>query len=175
MNTNLWPYINIARCLSGKKRKGLGNTFRHQVETLAILIEHGYCEPVLLKASVIHDLIEDGENVGFTDFDKIKTLDDDGPEVYKLVEEVSIRVTNNQKEAKSDFLERIMREGSRNARLIKLADRLSNINSLPTTNDNAFLKRYIEETRKHILPYAPSIDKHIALELEKNVSEYNFL
>jgi len=174
MDTDLWPYINIARCLSGKKRKGLGNTFRHQVETLAILIENGYHDPILLKASVIHDLIEDGEQVGFTDFDKIKTLDDDGPEVFKLVQELSIRVTDRQKEPKSVFLERIMQEGSRNARLIKLADRLSNINSLPTTNDLEFKKRYIEETRKHIIPYSYSIDKNIAFELEKNTLAYNF-
>jgi len=32
--------------------------FRHQMSTLAILLDYKFADPVLLKAAVIHDLFE---------------------------------------------------------------------------------------------------------------------
>ena len=55
----LAPYIQLATALVGKSRHAGGNMFRHQIDTLGILIDYGYIDSVLLKASVIHDLIED--------------------------------------------------------------------------------------------------------------------
>ena len=55
----LAPYIQLATALVGKSRHAGGNMFRHQIDTLGILIDYGYIDCVLLKASVIHDLIED--------------------------------------------------------------------------------------------------------------------
>ena len=172
MNTNLWPYIELSRYLVKKERKGFGTMFRHQVETFAILIEFGYDDPVLLKAALIHDLFEDGHKVGFTVFDTVITTDDDGKEVYNLVLELSIRIVNNVEEPKAAFLERIMQDGSQRARLLKLADRLSNITNLLATRDMAFKRRYIDETKKHIMPYADQIDKNIAKELKMNLMKF---
>jgi len=169
MNINLWPYIELSRFLRTKKRKGNGNMFRHQLETFAILLDYGYEDPVLLKAALIHDLFEDGQKVGFSDFENVITVDEDGKEVYDLVKELSIRVENNAEEPKDQFLERIMQVGSRRAKVLKLADRLSNIISLPSANDKHFIKRYIEETNLHILPYADEIDKKIAEELKTSL------
>jgi (p)ppGpp synthase/HD superfamily hydrolase len=166
MSINIWPYIELSRVLIKKERRGFGNMFRHQMETFAILVEFGYNDPVLLKAALIHDLFEDGQKVGFTDFDKVKTTDHDGVEVFELVYEISIRVDNDKEEPRSQFLERIMKEGSQKARILKLCDRLSNINSLMATLDHQFISRYLEETREHILPYAAGIDKNIAGELK---------
>jgi (p)ppGpp synthase/HD superfamily hydrolase len=53
--------------------------------------------------------------------------------------------------------------------VLKLADRLSNINSLPATKELQFIKRYIEETDLHIMPYAEGIDKNIAGELKRSL------
>jgi (p)ppGpp synthase/HD superfamily hydrolase len=169
MNINLWPYLDLSRLLIKKERRGFGNMFRHQMETFAILVEFGYSDPVLLKAALIHDLFEDGPKVGFTAFHTVITTDEDGQDVYDLVQELSIRIENDTKEPREQFLERIMQEGSTRARLLKLADRLSNINSLMAVRDIRFIYRYTEETKAHILPYADEIDKNIANELKKSV------
>jgi len=166
MDINLWPYIELSRFLIKKKRRGFGNMFRHQLDTFVILVEYGYNDPVLLKASLIHDLFEDGKKVGFTDFDSVRTADSDGDEVYELVKELSIQIENDIEEPKDEFLERIMQDGSHNAKILKLADRLSNIYSLFAISDSAFSKMYLEETKLHILPYAEEIDKNIADELK---------
>lgn len=167
---NFWPYIELARHLAKKQRRGFGNMFRHQVETFGILLEFGYDHPVLLKAALIHDLFEDGHKVGFTHFEEIITTDRDGQEVFDLVTELSIRVEKGVEEPKSVFLKRIMESGTKQARLLKLADRLSNINTLFATNDHVFIKRYISETREFIMPYAHKIDKRIASELDNNLN-----
>jgi (p)ppGpp synthase/HD superfamily hydrolase len=172
MNTDFWPYLELSRILSHKKRKGTGNMFRHQLETFAILLEYGYKDPILLKAAIIHDLIEDGQKVGFTNFESIITADEDGKEVYDLVKEVSIRVENNTEEPKEQFLERIMQNGSQKAKVLKLADRLSNIISLSSANDIDFVQKYIEETNLHIMPYADEINKDIAGELKNSLMVY---
>jgi GTP pyrophosphokinase len=168
---DIWPYIELARHLLKKQRRGIGNMFRHQVETFSILLEFGHESPVLLKASLIHDLFEDGHKIGFTDFERIRTTDKDGRAVYDLVKEMSIRVENGVEEPKPVFLKRIMESGSNQARLLKLADRLSNINGLFATNDNLFIKKYIDETRDYIMPHAYEIDERIAGELENNIKK----
>ncbi len=143
--------------------------FRHQVETFAILLEFGYNDPVMLKAALIHDLIEDGHKVGFVRFEKVITTDQDGQEVYDLVRELSIRIVDGIGEPKAVYLQRIMSSGTPKARLVKIADRLSNINTLFATNDRLFIKRYVDETREYVMPFAPGIDKRIADELEASL------
>jgi (p)ppGpp synthase/HD superfamily hydrolase len=169
MDVNIWPYVKLSRLLIKKERKGFGNMFRHQFETFVILLEYGYEDPVLLKAALIHDLFEDGYKVGFSAFETVISADKDGKDVYDLVTELSIRIENDVEEPKDQFLERIMKEGSQRAKILKLADRLSNINSLPATHDISFIKRYIEETDLHIMPYAEGIDKNIASELKRSL------
>jgi (p)ppGpp synthase/HD superfamily hydrolase len=172
MNINIWPYVGLSRPLVKKKRKGNGNMFRHQFETFAILLEYGYEDQVLLKAALIHDLFEDGQKVGFSRFESVITIDEDGQEVYDLVKELSLHIENDCEESKDKFLVRIMQEGTQRARVLKLADRLSNINSLPAVYDGQFVKRYIEETKLYILPYARRIDINIAAELEQSLMRY---
>ena len=48
----LAPYMQLATGLIGKERHAGGNMFRHQMDTLAILIDYGYIDSVLLKASM---------------------------------------------------------------------------------------------------------------------------
>ena len=108
MDIDVWPYLELSRLLVKKKRKGFGNMFRHQLETFGILLEYGYTDPVLLKASLIHDLFEDGDGVGFNKFEEVISIDHDGRKVYDLVQEMTIRVENNIHEPKTVYLERIM-------------------------------------------------------------------
>ena len=74
----LAPYMQLATGLIGKARHAGGNMFRHQMDTLAILIDYGYIDSVLLKASIVHDTVED-----IPDFDKnqIINADDEGQQV----------------------------------------------------------------------------------------------
>ena len=77
-NTVLAPWIQKATALIGKARRVGGNQFRHMMSTLAILIDYHYMDPVLLKASVIHDLIED---IPETNVDQLRCIDRDTNEV----------------------------------------------------------------------------------------------
>ena len=85
-NLTLAPYIQKATTLIGINRKVGGNQFRHAMATLAILIDYHYTNPILLKASVIHDLIEDVKDFNP---DEIVNIDEDGQKVLDLVMAVS--------------------------------------------------------------------------------------
>ena len=119
----LAPYMQLATGLIGKERHAGGNMFRHQMDTLAILIDYGYIDSVLLKASIVHDTVEDIEG-----FDKnlIIHADSDGPDVLEIV----LEVTRRQNEDKKQFLRRILDYGSQKAKILKCADRISNMISL---------------------------------------------
>ncbi len=152
------PYIQLATVLIGKQRKGGGNMFRHQLDTMAILIDYGYIDSVLLKASVIHDLVEDVETL---DPDDILQIDDESAAVYRLV----LEVTRRPVETKEDFLVRIFRFGSPEAKVLKSADRISNMISLGYVTDMEFVRRYTDETEKYIFPIAETADKDMLAEL----------
>jgi (p)ppGpp synthase/HD superfamily hydrolase len=164
-NITLAPYIVKAMALIGVKRRSGSNMFRHQISTMAILLDYKFTDPVLIKASVIHDLFEDAATMPGVSEDEIKRIDSDGPAVYELVMEVTIRVIDGIKEPKSEYLERIMKSGSDRAKLLKLADRISNIFALGFVHDASFVKRYLRETRDHILPYAETVNADMFREL----------
>jgi (p)ppGpp synthase/HD superfamily hydrolase len=158
----LAPYIQIATALIGKPRRCGGNMFRHQIDTLGILIDYGYVDHILLKAAVIHDLIEDDPSF---DLAQILALQD-GAEVLELVREVSKLPT----ETKAEFLERVRRRGSHSAKVLKLADRLSNMIGLGLVTDLSFIKRYIIESALYVYPIAEEIDANMARELRDLIS-----
>ncbi len=155
---HLAPYIQVATALIGKSRYGGGNMFRHQMDTLAILIDYGYVDPVLLKASLIHDVVED---IPEYDREALFSIDDDAGEVMALVLEVSRRPG----EGKADYLKRVASEGSERARILKVADRISNVVSLGFVTDALFVERYIKETEAYVLPIAHEVDERMAMEL----------
>ena len=166
----LAPYIVKAMALIGVQRRGGSNMFRHQLSTLAILLDYKLVDSVLLKAAVIHDLFEDAATLPGVSEEAIARLDSDGPAVVALVMEVTIRVVDGVKEKKSDFLLRIMQQGSPRAKLLKLADRISNLNALGFVHDGEFVRRYLDETRACILPYAAEINPDMFRELSDLVS-----
>jgi (p)ppGpp synthase/HD superfamily hydrolase len=159
------PYIVKAMALIGVRRRSGSNMFRHQIGTLAILLDYKTTDPVLLKASVIHDLFEDAATMPGVSESEITRIDSDGRAVYDLVMEVTIRFVHGVREPKAEYLLRIMREGSAKAKVLKLADRISNLTTLGYLNDHAFVKRYLAETRTCILPYAQSINTDMFREL----------
>jgi GTP pyrophosphokinase len=155
---HLAPYIMLATALIGRPREGGGNMFRHQLDTMAILVDYGYVNPTMLKASIIHDLVED-----IPEFSRnvIINTDFEGDKVYNLV----LEVTRRDGETKPEFLTRILQTGSYEAKLIKCADRISNMISLGFVNRSEFIKRYCDETVKYIFPIAEQVDANMRREL----------
>jgi len=167
----LAPYIVKAMALIGVKRRAGSNMFRHQMSTLAILLDYKNADPVLLKASVIHDLFEAADGLPGVTREAIECIDSDGPAVYALVQEMTIRVVDGVRELKSQYLTRVMESGTERARRLKLADRISNLISLGFVNDRAFVERYLHETRLYILPYAAAISGDMHRELSDLVED----
>jgi (p)ppGpp synthase/HD superfamily hydrolase len=161
----LAPYILKAMALIGAPRKAGSNMFRHQIGTMAILLDYKQMDPVLLKAAVIHDLFENAAGLPGVSRDEISGIDADGPAVYDLVMEVTIRSPGGIREPKAEYLLRVMRTASHRARTLKLADRISNITALGFVHDPAFVKRYLEETKQYILPHAAVVNADMFREL----------
>jgi len=154
----LAPYIQKATALIGHQRRVGGNQFRHVMATLTILLDYKYTDPVLLKASVIHDLPED---VPETNLAEIERLDEDGTSVVQLVLEVTRR-----EEPKRDYLARIRDTGSKQAKILKVADRISNLTDLHLDIfERQAVAKLLDETEEFILPMAIEVDANMAIEL----------
>jgi (p)ppGpp synthase/HD superfamily hydrolase len=160
--TYLAPYIQLAALLIGKTREGGGNMFRHQIDTMAILIDYGYIDSVLLKASLVHDVVED-----IPDFNRnlLLSIDFESPAVYDLV----LQVSRAAGESKPEFLTRVRERGSKNAKILKAADRISNMISLGYVNNTEFIARYTDETEKYIYPIAEEVNAEMLSELKSLV------
>lgn len=165
VSVRLAPYIVKATALIGVKRRGGSNMFRHQISTMGILLDYKISDPVLLKAALIHDLFEDAPTMPGVTEEEITRIDADGPAVYALVMEVTQRALNGVREPKAEYLCRVMERGSRRARVLKLADRISNLTALGFVTDAAFVRRYLAETRACILPFAEAVNPDMYREL----------
>jgi GTP pyrophosphokinase len=160
-NLVLAPYIIKATALIGKGRNVGGNQFRHSLAAMAILLDYKlFDDYVLLKAAVIHDLLED---VPDTDEQELRSIDDEANQVVDLV----IEVTRPKGMAKSDFLKRILEQGSSNAKLLKVADRISNLTDLHRDHySRKKMTDYLDQTEKYILPMALEVNQNMAIELK---------
>ena len=174
-SVTLAPYIVKAMALIGVQRRAGSNMFRHQIATMAILLDYKIVDPVLLKAAVIHDLFEDAPGMPGVSREEITRIDADGPAVYELVMEVTIRTVDGVREPKVDFLLRVMQTGSTRARVLKLADRISNLTALGFVHDVAFVKKYLGETRACILPHAAQVNPDMFRELSDLVESREHL
>jgi (p)ppGpp synthase/HD superfamily hydrolase len=161
----LAPYIFKAMALIGVRRRAGSNMFRHQISTLGILLDYKMIDPILLKAAIIHDLFEDAAGLPGVSREEIVRIDQDGPSVYDLVMEVTIRENDGCRERKSEYLTRIMEAGSPKAKILKLADRISNLFALGFVHEQDFVRKYIDETKRYILPYANGISPEMHREL----------
>jgi hypothetical protein len=153
------PYIQKATALIGVARKVGGNQFRHMMATFTILIDYHYTDHVLLKAALIHDLFED---VPESSREEICTIDSHGHEVVALVEEV----TRQPDEPKIEYLEKIMKYGSERAKVLKVADRISNITDLHLDiMIQEKMANYLAQTMDYIYPMAEQVNHYMAIEL----------
>lgn len=155
----LAPYMLKSTALIGVKRKVGGNQFRHQFATLGILFDYKYYDnPVLLKASMLHDIVEDWSD---PHLDEICQIDSDGPAVVELI----LEVTKRDNETKEEYLNRVL-NGSLNAKRLKCADRISNLTDLHLdTHTNMKIASYLDQTEKYIIPMAEEVNSDFVKEL----------
>ena len=156
----LAPYIIKATALIGNARYVGGNQFRHAFATLGILLDYKYfSNPILLKASLVHDLFED---IPSTDRSILRYIDSDGEMVTRLV----LEVTKDENESKATYLKRILETGTVNAKTLKVADRISNLTDINRSifSDNK-ISLYLDETEQYVLPMAQQVNEDMVREL----------
>ena len=159
-NLVLAPYIMKAMRLIGVSRMVGGNQFRHQFATLGILLDYKYFnDSVLLKASLLHDLFED---MNYDDINEICGIDKDGNGVVSLI----LEVTKNKEELKEEYLQRLLEFGSQRAKILKCADRISNLTDLHLdTHTSGKILLYLEQTERYIIPMAQDVNQDFVKEL----------
>jgi (p)ppGpp synthase/HD superfamily hydrolase len=117
----------------------------HLVETLDVLVNGaGVTDRDVLVAALLHDVVED------TPCTEDEVRDRFGPNVATLVSWVT------KGEDRASYL-RSLRDAPPDAQLVKLADRVSNVQHLENFAYPAKRGRYYRETVEHILPLA---DRH---------------
>lgn len=159
-NLVLAPYILKATALIKVGRRIGGNQFRHSFSTLGILLDYKYFyDSVLLKASLLHDFLEDLEE---STIEEIREIDVEGTQVVNLV----LEVTRKKGEQKQHYLNRILEEGSKSAMILKCADRISNLTDLHLPQfKKQKIESYLEQTESYILPMAEKVDKNMVREI----------
>ena len=159
-NLVLAPYIMAATALIRIGRKVGGNQFRHSFATLGILLDYHFAhDSVLLKAALLHDLFEELPETGL---DEIRHIDADGPKVVTLV----LEVTRSESETKEEYLTRVLEHGSWNAKILKCADRISNLTDLHRDSHKiAKILSYLDQTEKYIVPMASEVNRDMLIEL----------
>ena len=159
-NLVLAPYILKAMALIRVQRLVGGNQFRHCFMVLGILLDYKlFNDSVLLKAAMLHDLFED---IPETSLDEVRSIDNDSSSVVDLV----LEVTKRPGEFKEDYLKRILDTGSRNAMILKCADRISNITDLHSdTHSDQGISEYLDQTEKYVIPMARKVNDDMVIEL----------
>jgi len=159
-NLVLAPYILKATALIRVSRKVGGNQFRHSFSTLGILLDYKYFnDSILLKASLLHDLLEDLPD---TQVDEIRYIDHEANRVVDLV----LEVTRRNEETKPQYLQRVLEMGSVRARVLKCADRISNLTDLHRdTHPDQKISDYLDQTEQFILPMARQVNADMVIEL----------
>lgn len=124
----------------GQKRKGGKDYITHPIGTAEILMSLGYPENYII-AALFHDLLED------TDATESKIAELGGEDVLETVK----LLTKKKGVPTGEYLAAIRKNPMAHA--VKSADRLHNVRSLKEADD-AFRKKYIEETEKYYIDFA---------------------
>ena len=174
----LAPWIQKASALVGVHRQVGGNQFRHCMAAMTILIDYHFVDSIILKASIVHDLLED---VSFADKEEIRRVDAEGDKVLDLVIELT---RDPRKESKKEYLNRLIHHSSPQAKIIKLADRISNLTDLHLfvfTDEKT--ENYLNQTEEQIYPMIdellkadiPDDQKSMVQEMKKEIEDLIFL
>ncbi|MGW3766475.1 HD domain-containing protein [Actinomadura verrucosospora] len=137
----------------GDQRRPTGDPYvEHLLEALEVLVRGaGVTTPAVLSAAVLHDVVED------TPASLADVEAEFGPEVTELVDWVTKPPAagagrQGKRAAKAAYLRRLG-EAPREAVLVKLADRASNVQTLDRMAPD-FQRRYYAETLTYVVPLA---------------------
>jgi (p)ppGpp synthase/HD superfamily hydrolase len=139
-----------ARQHGDQRRPGGAPYTEHLLETLEVLVRGaGVTDPDLLCAAVLHDVVED------TTCTLAAVAAGFGPRVTELVGWVTIPApaAGQDKAAVKEAYLRGLRHAPRDAILVKLADRASNVQTLRNLAP-ARQRAYYAQTIEHIVPLA---------------------
>ena len=142
-----------ARRWHGDQRRPTGAPYvEHLLEALEVLVRGpGVTDPAVLSAALLHDVVED------TEATLADVEDEFGAWVAELVDWVTKPPVTGagrtaKRAAKTAYLRRL-RDAPREAVLVKLADRTSNVQTLDRMPPD-FQRRYYAETVTYIVPLA---------------------
>ena len=143
--------VSYAEQHHGDQRRPTGAPYlEHLLEALEVLVRGaGVTSPEILCAAVLHDVVEDTDAV----VDDVRTAF--GPRVAELVGWVTIPEPGpgqDKAAVKEDYL-RGLRHAPRDARLVKLADRASNAQTLGNLPE-ARRRAYYAQTVEYVVPLA---------------------
>lgn len=145
----------FATACHGDQLRPTGDPYeRHLLEAVEVLAEGaGILERDLLVAALLHDVVED------TACSLDQVMDRFGPRVAELVEWVTKTdpPTDGDREAARVGYLRRLRAAPREAVLVKLADRLSNVQRLDRLPRPDKRRSYYRETVEWILPLAAGV------------------
>lgn len=139
------------RCHGSQRRPG-GEPYReHLLQVLEILvIGAGVIEPDTLVAAVLHDVVEDTP----CGLDEVRSrFGEDVAAIVAWVTHGAGEIGESRAVSRRRYLERLAHAPPA-AILVKLADRLSNVQRLDTHPLPASQVRYYRETIEHVVPLA---------------------
>jgi hypothetical protein len=94
--------------------------------------------------------------------DEIRWIDNEGNQVVNLV----LEVTKQREETKIQYLQRVLDWGSKNALLLKCADRISNLTDLHRdTQTPERISVYLDQTEQYVIPMAKLVNPDMVIEL----------
>ncbi len=153
---DLAPVAAAARHWHGDQRRPTGVPYEeHLLEALEVLVRGaGVTDRAVLGATLLHDTVEDTAATT-EDIER-----DFGPWVAELVDWVTKPDTAGQsrtakRAAKAAYLRRL-RDAPPEAILVKLADRVSNVQRLDQMPPD-FQRRYYAETVTYVMPLAEGV------------------
>ena len=109
----------------------------HLIYVCEVLKRFDFGDPVLHASAWLHDVVEDTEATSRD----ILTIA--GPDVYDIVSRVTDKPGKNRKERKDKTYPRIAE--SKKATLVKVADRIANVENCILTGESGLFKMYHKE------------------------------
>jgi (p)ppGpp synthase/HD superfamily hydrolase len=146
--------LAVAEPAHAAQRRPAGEPYvEHLLQVLEILVASGARDPAVLTAGVLHDVVEDTP----TTLDDVRAAF--GERVAGLVDWLTKEEPAPGEpavQARRRYLARL-RQAPAEARAVKLADRISNVQRLDTYPDPVKRERYRAETVAELVPLAADL------------------
>ena len=163
--TNYWKALNYALIKYGDLKRKSGDIayYIHPLRITLILRAAGFSEfenEEIMIAALFHDLLEDTEITSEEIQNKF------GKNVASIVNELTIP----SKEEKEIYLKNL-ENASKEAKIIKLADRIDNLMDIPTSLWSKEKQKFYAEQAKLILKSCGDVHSELALRLKIEIEK----